>query len=57
METIEINAEYWDDEDDMYDENSDFRYNGQKITMQEYEDYMNSYEFVDPDSDGVRPAS
>nr|MCR5267807.1 hypothetical protein [Lachnospiraceae bacterium] len=35
-ETIEIDAEYWDNENDMYDENSDFSYNGQKITMQEY---------------------
>ncbi len=31
-------------------------YNGKKITMQEYEDYMNSYEFIDPDSEGARPA-
>lgn len=48
IETISINAEYWDSEDDVYDENSDFTYNGQKITMQEYEDYMNSYVFIDP---------
>ena len=41
---------------DMYDENSDFTYNGQKITMQEYEDYMNSYVFIDPDSEKARPA-
>ena len=56
LETIDINAEYWDAEDDMYDENSDFTYNGKKITMQEYEDYMNSYEFIDPDSENARPA-
>ena len=55
-ETIEINAEYWDSEDDMYDENSDFTYNGQKITMQEYENYMNSYTFIDPDSEKARSA-
>ncbi len=56
VDTIEINAEYWDAEDDMYDENSDFTYNGEKITMQEYEDHMNSYEFIDPDSEGAKPA-
>ncbi len=56
VETIELNVEYWDDEDDMYDENSDFTYNGQKITMQEYEDYMNALEFIDPDSEDARPA-
>ncbi len=56
VETIEINAEYWDDEDDMYDENSDFTYNGQKITMQEYEEHMNALEFIDPDAKGAKPA-
>ncbi|MCR5800558.1 MAG: hypothetical protein K6G69_10830 [Lachnospiraceae bacterium] len=55
-ETITINAEYWDSEDDVYDENSDFTYNGQKITMQEYEDHMNSLVFIDPDSANARPA-
>ena len=56
VETITINAEYWDSEVDMYDENSDFTYNDQKITMQEYEDYMNSYVFIDPDSEKAIPA-
>lgn len=56
IETISINAEYWDSEEDVYDENSDFTYNGQKITMQEYEDYMNSYVFIDSDSKKARPA-
>lgn len=56
VETITINAEYWDSEEDVYDENSDFTYNGQKITMQEYEDYMNSYVFIDADSEKARPA-
>ena len=56
VETISINAEYWDSEDDVYDENSDFTYNGQKITMQEYENYMNSYVFIDADSKKARLA-
>ncbi len=56
IETITINAEYWDSEEDVYDENSDFTYNGQKITMQEYESYMNSYVFIDADSKKARPA-
>ncbi len=43
VENIEINAEYWDSDADHYDENSDFSYNGQKITMQEYENYMDQY--------------
>lgn len=47
IETISINAEYWDNPDDRYDENSDFTYNGEKITMKEYEDYMNSFVRVD----------
>ncbi len=46
VETLEINAEYWDEEDDTYKEDSDFSYNGQKITMQEYEKYMNTYSAV-----------
>ncbi len=40
VDSFDINAEYWDSDKDMYDENSDFTYRGQKITMQEYEKLM-----------------
>lgn len=40
VDSFDINAEYWDSDQDMYDENSDFTYRGQKITMQEYEKLM-----------------
>ena len=35
---------------DQYDENSTFTYNGKKITMQEYEAYMDTYKYIDPDT-------
>lgn len=37
VDSFELNAEYWDNEDGYYDENSDFTYRGKKITMEEYE--------------------
>lgn len=37
VDSFDLNAEYWDDEDDLYDENSDFTYRGEKISMEEYE--------------------
>ena len=49
VEQASIYAEYFDNEDDQYDENSTFTYNGQNITMQEYEAYMDTYKYVDPD--------
>ena len=48
VEEHDINAEFWDAEDDMYHEDSDFTYDGEKITEEEYEDYMKSYQMVDP---------
>ncbi|SKC03049.1 hypothetical protein SAMN06296386_11486 [Lachnospiraceae bacterium] len=49
VEEITINAEYYDNEDDHYDENSTFTYNGESITMKEYEKYMDTYKPVDTD--------
>ncbi|WP_022763587.1 hypothetical protein [Butyrivibrio sp. AD3002] len=49
VEQMSINAEYFDAEEDVYNENSDFTYNGKPITMKEYEAYMDTYKFVDPD--------
>ena len=46
VEHMQIDAQYWDSETDQYDESSDFTFNGEKITMQEYEDYMNTYTHV-----------
>ncbi|MBO4903363.1 MAG: hypothetical protein J5518_11275 [Lachnospiraceae bacterium] len=37
VDSFELNAEYWDNPDDTYDENSDFTFRGKKITMEEYE--------------------
>lgn len=37
VETNELSAEYWDDENDEYDETDDFTFSGQKITMAEFE--------------------
>jgi len=47
LESIKIMAEYPDSENDWYDENSEFTLNDQKITMQEYEEYMEKYKFVE----------
>ena len=49
VESISINAEYWDSPDDVYDENSDFTYNDKKISMQEFEEYRAKYELVQPE--------
>ena len=37
VDEFELSAEYWDSLDDRYDENSDFSYRGESITMQEFE--------------------
>ena len=37
VDEFTLSAEYWDSVDDRYDENSDFTYRDQKITMEEYE--------------------
>lgn len=34
---FQLSAEYWDSPDDKYDENSDFTYRDEKISMEEYE--------------------
>ena len=38
VDEFELKAEYWDSTDDKYDENSDFTYRDEKITMREYEE-------------------
>lgn len=38
VDEFELGAEYWDSVDDKYDENSDFTYRDQKISMSEYEE-------------------
>jgi len=37
VDEFRLSAEYWDSADGMYDENSDFTYREEKISMQEYE--------------------
>lgn len=37
VESFDLSAEYWDNENDQYDEDSDFTFKGEKITMEEYE--------------------
>ncbi len=37
VENFALSAEYWENENDQYDENSDFTFKDQKITMEEYE--------------------
>ncbi len=49
VESIDLNAEYWDSPDDQYDETSDFTFNGNRISQQEYEHYMNTYVKVSED--------
>lgn len=34
---FQLSAEYWDSPDSKYDENSDFTYRDEKISMEEYE--------------------
>lgn len=36
-DSTKLSAEYWDSPDDKYDENSDFEFQGKKITMEEFE--------------------
>lgn len=49
VEMISLAAIYEDSETDTYDENSQFSYNENAITMEEYEDYMLLYQAVDVD--------
>ncbi|MBQ6588866.1 MAG: hypothetical protein IJI01_09320 [Butyrivibrio sp.] len=49
VDSFELSAEYWDSDDDSYDENSDFTYRGEKITMDEYEKLMKEILGVDND--------
>jgi len=37
VESFDLSAEYYDSEYDEYDQNSDFTFNGESITMEEYE--------------------
>lgn len=37
VDEFKLSAEYWDSPDDQYDENSDFTYRDEKISMAEYE--------------------
>ncbi len=37
VESFGLSAEYWDSENDTYDENSDFKFKDQQITMEEFE--------------------
>ena len=49
VDSFELSAEYWDNVDGSYDENSDFTYRGEKITMDEYEKLMKEILGVDND--------
>ncbi|MCR5100220.1 MAG: hypothetical protein K6B41_02550 [Butyrivibrio sp.] len=49
-ERISINAFYEDSENDVYDENSEFTYNDEEITMDQYEEYMAMYNSIDFDT-------
>ena len=48
VEELNLNAEYWENENDQYDKNSDFSFCGQKITMQEYEQYLKDFAYINP---------
>lgn len=37
VDSFQLSAEYWDSPDSQYDENSDFTYRDEKISMEEYE--------------------
>ena len=39
-DSFTLSAEYWDNENDQYDENSTFTFRDKAITMQEYEDLV-----------------
>lgn len=43
VEEFQLNAEYWESENDCYDESSTFTYNGEAITMEEYEEILSKY--------------
>lgn len=38
-----LSAEYWNEPEDRYNENSEFTYRGEKITMQDYENLLGQY--------------
>lgn len=43
VDEFDISAEYWNNVNDRYDENSVFTYRGKTITMQEYESLINKF--------------
>ncbi|MCR5771887.1 MAG: hypothetical protein K6G87_11750 [Butyrivibrio sp.] len=49
VESISLCAYYPDSENDYYDEDSEFIYNGDYITMEEYEEYSSMYQAVPVD--------
>ncbi|MBQ6318605.1 MAG: hypothetical protein IJI23_02280 [Lachnospiraceae bacterium] len=47
-----MSAEYWDSPDDQYDENSDFTYGDEPITMEEFEKIRDEmYMWMNSDSE------
>ncbi len=43
VDSFELSAEYWENENDFYDENSTFTYRDNSITMQEFEELVAKY--------------
>jgi hypothetical protein len=43
VDEFDIGAEYWDEPNDYYNENSDFYYRGESITMEEFDSILNAY--------------
>jgi hypothetical protein len=42
-DSFDLSAEYWDNENDVYDKNSDFTYKGESVTMEKYEEVLAKY--------------
>lgn len=43
VDSFELSAEYWENENDFYDENSTFTYRDNPVTMQEFEELVAKY--------------
>lgn len=51
VDEFALNAEYWDNENDRYDESSLFTYRNHEISMQEYEELLQKYADIEPEHD------
>ncbi len=54
VDEFSLSAEYWENEDDRYDENSVFMYRDKKISMEEYEELLEKWNGIKQDKSTLK---